>query len=97
MGVQRFFARQKFRGYRTLSFYFCSMAKFCSNCAQRYGMEIDINIAVIFKELKPGEVQDVLCEGCELTGIEKTKADKLRLIFREQSGKVLSSNQKLLH
>lgn len=59
------------------------MAELCSVCALRYGMEIDINIAAIFEKLKPGEVRPVLCEGCELVGIEKTEKGTMRLIYRE--------------
>jgi hypothetical protein len=46
-------------------------------------MEIDINIAAIFEKLKPGEVYPILCEGCELVGIEKTEKGTMRLIYRE--------------
>ena len=59
------------------------MAEFCSVCASHYGMEPDIDIQLIALELKPGEQEPVLCEGCGLIAIVKTVTGEIDLVYRE--------------
>lgn len=57
------------------------MAEFCSLCHERkpdlFPSEIDVR--KIAKELKPGYVQHVMCEGCALVAIGKNENGKVLL------------------
>jgi hypothetical protein len=47
------------------------MAEFCIKCADKFGVASEIDIDKIFKKLKPGYQQSVLCEGCGLVALLK--------------------------
>lgn len=63
------------------------MAEFCSVCALHYGLEPDIDIQLIALELKPGEQEPVLCEGCELIAIGKKVTGEIELVYRDTKSK----------
>lgn len=47
------------------------MAEFCTKCADKFGVVPEIDVDKIFKKLKPGYQQSVLCEGCSLVALHK--------------------------
>lgn len=53
------------------------MAEFCSDCADKYGFVAEIETEKILARLKPGNSQNVLCEGCELVALLKDDTSAL--------------------
>ena len=47
------------------------MAEFCTKCAQRLDVDVEIDIIAISKSLKLDHCLQVLCEGCGLLAIGK--------------------------
>jgi len=60
------------------------MADFCSQCEPKYH---DIKLRLVAWELKRGESEYFLCEGCDLRGIQKDQNGKL-FLASEANGKL---------
>jgi len=70
------------------------MADFCNHCVERVfpGEKPDIDVYAIFKELKPGYLQQVLCEGCGMFAIVKTEDKELKVIYANETKSNLEVN-----
>jgi len=61
------------------------MSEFCSRCEPKYH---DLKLRLIAWELKRGEIEHFLCEGCDVRGIQKDKNGKL-FLAHEKEGKLV--------
>jgi len=54
------------------------MAEYCTNCASKLNIPIDIDVRAISKKLKRGEAIHVeICEGCSLSALAKNERNVL--------------------
>lgn len=58
------------------------MAEFCTQCAETFEIQADIDVQRIYQRLQPNTMQTVFCEGCEMVAIQKTAANELQVSYR---------------
>ena len=64
------------------------MSEFCNKCTKEmYGKDAtpDINVYEISSRLSPGYFMNVLCEGCEMVGIQKDERGDIYLLYPEMT------------
>lgn len=64
------------------------MAEFCTDCAKKIDVAPEIDVEKIFKRLKPGYQQSVLCEGCGLVALHKEEEDLTEFHGYYRNGKI---------
>ena len=62
------------------------MAEFCNKCSEEWGSpEIDINVYSIHRNLRKGQMESVLCEGCGMKAVSKDEKGNLKIAYINDS------------
>ena len=62
------------------------MADFCSNCSERLGFDYTFDLEEIVRNLKPGYVESLFCEGCGMEAIARQKDGTLIAMYWKNKG-----------